>query len=105
MPDEKVPQFEGPLNNPDISDEANRELDKAMDRLPATAARRLVPEFAELEEVEESPEQAAPADQGEPRGTKKSSKPKPTRRGLSAMGRLNADEPPPHIRDARRDRF
>jgi hypothetical protein len=45
----EAPQFEGPLRNPDVSEDADREMDKTMERLPAIAARRIVPEFAALE--------------------------------------------------------
>jgi len=43
--------FEGPLDNPNVSHEANRRLDKQMDTrgLPANAARDEVPEFAALD--------------------------------------------------------
>ena len=50
-----TPQFEGPLRNPDVPEDADREMDKAMERLPAIAARRIVPEFAALEDVPASP--------------------------------------------------
>ena len=45
----EIPQFKEPLRNPDVSEEADRQLDKLMDQMPAEAARRLVPEFAALE--------------------------------------------------------
>ena len=45
----ETPQFKEPLRNPDVSEEADRQLDKLMDQMPAEAARRLVPEFAALE--------------------------------------------------------
>lgn len=44
----ETPDFESPLRNPEVSEDADRELDKRMERQTAAAARAGIPEFAQL---------------------------------------------------------
>jgi hypothetical protein len=56
-------EIPGPLRNPDVSEDADREMDKAMDRMPAAAARRTIPEFAALDQPAASKKQSTAAEQ------------------------------------------
>jgi len=49
----ETPKLEEPLDNPDVSRQANRDLDRLMDGagFAADAARRIVPEFAALDRL------------------------------------------------------
>lgn len=44
----ETPDLEGPLRNPEVSEDADRKLDKDMDRMTPAAARAQIPEFASL---------------------------------------------------------
>ena len=60
----ETPEFEGPLRNPDLSENDDRKLDRLMDPggLPAAAARKIV---GEVEETGDQP-QESPTEHNEP---------------------------------------
>jgi len=102
----ETPKLEEPLDNLDVSREANRNLDRLMDSagFAADAARRIVPEFAALDRL--------PPAQGQNQQPKKHERVAQQRlkKALLIKDALNSGEGvtdhlnlPEHAQDARRE--
>ncbi len=89
-------QFEGPLNNPDLSDEENRQFDRLTDGagIPQGQALRLVSGGAKLARRASTGDQATPPPNQAAKPANKTTIRPSTTGPTTALERLVADTPP-----------